>query len=141
VKPQSFESHAHHPVQTYFATVFALIAIVLLAGAWVLGWPTLAAGALSLSIAVAVLISISRSYITRLQDRIIMLEMKVRCAEILPAGQDSRLAELTPKQIVALRFASDAELGSLLDRAVSEKLPPQEIKRAIKSWRPDYLRT
>ena len=57
------------------------------------------------------LVSISRSYIMRLQDRIILLEMKVRCAEVLPAGQDARLAELVPKQIVALRFASDDELG------------------------------
>ena len=83
----------------------------------------------------------SRTYITRLQDRIILLEMKVRCAEVLPAGQDARLRELTPKQIVALRFASDEELGELLERAIREKLPPTEIKRAIKRWRADLLRT
>ena len=83
----------------------------------------------------------SRTYTTALQDRIILLEMKVRCAEVLPAGQDARLAELGPKQVVALRFASDEELGALLERAIREKLPPQEIKRAIKTWRPDYLRT
>jgi hypothetical protein len=60
---------------------------------------------------------------------------------VLAAGQDARLAELTPKQIVALRFASDDELGELLDRAIREKLPPREIKRAVKQWRPDHLRT
>jgi hypothetical protein len=59
----------------------------------------------------------------------------------LPAGQDARLNQLTPKQIVALRFASDEELGALLDRAIREKLSPQEIKRAVKRWRPDHLRT
>ena len=37
---------------------------------------------------------ISRAYIVRLQDRIIMLEVKVRAAEILPAGQDAQLAKL-----------------------------------------------
>jgi hypothetical protein len=77
----------------------------------------------------------------RLQDRIIMLEMKVRCAEVLPAGQDARLNELTPKQIVALRFASDTELGDLLERAIREKMPPSAIKQAVKNWRPDHLRT
>ena len=43
-------------------------------------------GVVSLSLAVAALVSISRTYIVRLQDRIIMLEMKVRCAEVLTAG-------------------------------------------------------
>jgi len=141
VGEQSFARHGHHPVPTYVATVFALGAVIGLVRAWLLDWDTLEVGAVSLSLAVVTLISISRTYIVRLQDRIIMLEMKVRCAEVLAAGQDARLAELTPKQIVALRFASDDELGDLLDRAIREKLPPTEIKRAVKRWRPDYLRT
>ena len=138
---QSFASHAYHPVPTYVAAVFTLAALVCLIGAWVFDWTTLEAGAVSLAIAVAALVSISRSYITRLQDRIILLEMKVRCAEVLPAGEDARLAELTPKQVVALRFASDAELGELLDRAIREKMSPRAIKQAIKHWRADHLRT
>jgi hypothetical protein len=90
---------------------------------------------------VLVNISVARLYSTKLQDRIIMLEMKVRCAEVLPAGEDARLAQLSPKQIVALRFASDAELGALLDRAVRERLTPTDIKRAVRDWRPDLHRT
>lgn len=138
---QSFESHGHHPVPTYIATVFVVAAFIMLVGAWLFSWSTFYPGVVSLSLAVMTLVSISRSYIVRLQDRIIMLEMKVRCAEVLPAGQDARLAELSPKQIVALRFASDPELGALLDRAIREKLPPKEIKRAITHWRDDLLRT
>jgi hypothetical protein len=141
VAEQTFERHGHHPVPTYVASAFALVAIVFLVGAWLFGWATLEIGVVSLSLAVATLIAISRTYTVRLQDRIIMLEMKVRCAEVLPAGQDTRLAELTPKQIVALRFASDDELGDLLARAIREKLPPRDIKRAVKRWRPDHLRT
>jgi hypothetical protein len=141
VAEQSFARHGHHPVPTYVASVFGLVAIIGLVGAWLFDWATLEIGAVSLSLAVATLISISRNYIVRLQDRIIMLEMKVRCAEVLPAGQDARLAELTTKQIVALRFASDDELGDLLERAIREQLPPREIKRAVKRWRPDYFRT
>ena len=138
---QSFESHAHHPVPTYIAAVCAIAAFVMLIGAWQFSWSTFYPGVVSLSLAVIALVSISRSYIVRLQDRIILLEMKVRCAELLPAGQDARLAELSPKQIVALRFASDRELGDLLDRAIRDKLPPKEIKRAITQWREDLLRT
>jgi uncharacterized protein DUF6526 len=138
---QSFESHAHQPIATFVATTFFLIALILLIGAWAFDWPTLYAALLSALCAVATLISLTRTYTTRLQDRIILLEMKVRCAEVLPAGEDARLSELSTKQIVALRFASDAELGALLDRAIREKLPPVEIKRAVKNWRPDLLRT
>lgn len=138
---QSFANHAHRPLMTNAAGAFAITALIFIVGSWVAGWEALYPGLVSLVLAVVVLVSISRVYIVRLQDRIIMLEMKVRCAEVLPAGQDARLSELTPKQIVALRFASDAELGELLDRAIREKLPPKEIKRAVKHWRADYLRT
>jgi hypothetical protein len=138
---QTYETHGHHPVPTYIASVFTLIALVCFVGAWAFAWPTLLAGTVSLALAVGTLVAMSRLYITRLQDRIIRLEMKVRCAEILPAGQDDQLNELTTKQIVALRFASDEELGALLDRVVREKLPPAEIKKVIRNWRPDYLRT
>ena len=79
----------------------------------------------SLSFAVAILVAISRTYITKLQDRIIMLEMKVRCAELLPAGKAALLSKLSPKQVVALRFASDEELGALLERSISDNLPPR----------------
>jgi Family of unknown function (DUF6526) len=60
---------------------------------------------------------------------------------LLPAGEDAKLAQLTKSQIVALRFASDAELSDLLDRAVRDKLSSKEIKLAIKNWKPDLLRT
>ena len=138
---QSFESHAHQPVPTVIASVFTLIALITLIGAWLLDWPTLLPGVVSLALACTVLVAMSRTYTTKLQDRIILLEMKVRCAEVLPAGQDARLSQLTPRQIVALRFASDEELGELLERAIRDRLPPTEIKRAIKRWRADLLRT
>ena len=139
--PQSYARHAHHPVPTYVASVLALVAVAALIGSWAFAWETLHLGVVSLSLAVVVLVAISRTYITKLQDRIILLEMKVRCAEVLPAGQDSRLTDLTPKQIVALRFASDAELGPLLERAIRERMAPTQIKQAVQQWRPDHLRT
>ena len=138
---QSFESHSHHPVPTYVATVFTLVALVASAGAWVFDWATLELAVVAVSCAAAVFVAISRTYITALQDRIILLEMNVRGAGLLTATQRAQLAELSPKQVVALRFASDEELPALLERAVREKLPPREIKRAIKNWRADHLRT
>lgn len=138
---QSAANHAHHPVPTYVATVLWLLAFVLIVGAQYFDWNTLGYGLLALTWAVFVLVAISRRYVVALQDRIIQLEMQVRCARVLPAGQDDLLAELSPKQIVALRFASDQELGDLLQRAVKEQMTPATIKQAVKQWRPDYLRT
>jgi len=138
---QSAASHAHHPIPTYIASALWLAAAIAFGGAMLFGWNTQPIAFACLLLAVFVNISIERVYTTGLQDRIIMLEMKVRCAELLPAGDDSRLGQLTPKQIVALRFASDAELGELLDRAVREQMSPGAIKKAIREWRADLHRT
>ena len=85
----------------------------------------------ALLIAVVVLVICLES-ISRLQQRVILMEMKIRCAELLSAGHDAELSRLTPKQIVALSHASDDELGGLLDRAAREQLTPDLISKAIK---------
>lgn len=138
---QSFQSHAHHPRATYIATVFWLIALVLLIGQAFFGWGTADWTTAAILMTLAPLVAISRWYIVALQDRIIMLEVKVRAAELLNPGQDAQLAKLSPKQIAALRFASDDEFGSLLERAAREDLSPKDIKASIRTWRPDPYRT
>jgi hypothetical protein len=137
---QSFACHSHRPTHTAVVWLFAMVALVLMVqsmrGADTRDWAILAT-----IFAVFELGWISRAYTVKLQDRIIMLEEKVRAAELLTPGQDAHLAKLGPKQIAALRFASDAEFGALLERAARENLPPKEIKAAIKTWRPDLHRT
>jgi hypothetical protein len=91
--------------------------------------------------AVAVLIAISRAYITTLQDRIIRLEMRVRAMALLTPAQQASLTSLDRKRIAALRFASDAELPALLERAVREQMTTDQIKRAVTNWVPDHDRT
>jgi len=61
-------------------------------------------------------------------------------ATLLPEPLRSRIPEFTERQLIALRFASDAELPTLAGRALSEKLSPAHIKKAIQVWRPDYWR-
>jgi uncharacterized protein DUF6526 len=138
---QSYERHTHRPVPTTIVAVLALTALVLMIGYLFFDWQTRDWAMLAVIAAVFVLSGISRLYTVNLQDRIIMLETKVRCAEVLPAGQDANLAKLSKKQIVALRFASDEELGALLERAARENLSPKDIKASIKTWRPDLHRT
>ena len=139
-QPQSFQSHTFHPTAVYTATGFWLIALILLIGQAFFGWNVTGWILAAILAAVAPLVAIGRWYIVRLQDRIIMLEVKVRAAELLSAGQDAQLAKLSPKQIAALRFASDEEFGSLLERAARENLSPKDIKASIRTWRPDLHR-
>ena len=137
---QSFASHTHRPIHTTVVWLFALVALVLMVQS-MRGGDTRDWAIIATILALFELGWISRAYTVKLQDRIIMLEEKVRAAELLTAGQDAHLAKLSPKQIAALRFASDAEFGALLERAARENLPPKEIKAAVKTWRPDLHRT
>lgn len=138
---QSYKNHAHRPVLTGVGFVFVMIAVVSFVQRWRATGDRLSMGLLALCAAVIVLLQISRRYTTRLQDRIIKLEMRVRAAAFLTPEQLRLLGQLHNKQIAALRFASDPELPALLERAVREKLPPNEIKRAVKTWTPDLDRT
>ena len=82
----------------------------------------------------------ARLYALRVQDRVIRLEERLRLAQLLPEPLRSRIPELKEGQLVGLRFASDAEIPKLVERALNEKLSRDDIKKAIQNWRPDYWR-
>ena len=141
-RPQSYAAHAHNPWPTTLATVFATLALVaFLAGGWFDRPAVVQLGLYVLLLSVCALIAISRVYITALQDRIIRLEERLRLKELLPATRHVEIPQLTTKQLVALRFASDHEVPALVTRAIEESLTPKQIKQAIVTWRPDYERT
>ena len=81
-----------------------------------------------------------RSYALKLQNRIILNEMRNRYFHLTGKTFDEKERELKLGQIIALRFASDAELLNLMDRAIAEKITAKEIKQQIKNWKGDYLR-
>ena len=136
--PQTYATHAHRPIAWNIAFVAAVVASgLLISSAW--AERTLQSFALLLLGFVVLLgISLLRIFALRLQDRIIRLEMQVRLTRI---GRAADLGRLSLRQLIALRFASDAELPALIDRAVAEKLDAKQIKQAVKDWQGDYLRT
>jgi len=83
-----------------------------------------------LAFAFVVLALKTRLYALKVQDRVIRLEERLRLSTLLPEPLRSRIPELTEDQLVA----------RLAERAISEKLSPADIKKAIQTWRPDYWR-
>lgn len=83
----------------------------------------------------------ARLFALAVQDRVIRLEMQLRLQNLLPADLRQRIPEFTVSQLVALRFASDAELPELARKVLAENLRERKaIKQLIRSWQPDNLR-
>ena len=94
-----------------------------------------------LSFALILLALASRLQALKAQDRTIRLEERLRYRELLSPELAQKASDLPIGQIIALRFASDDELGELVQQVLDGKLTSQkEIKMAVKNWRGDYLR-
>ena len=140
-KPQTLANHAKFDPPFHFLVAPVLLINVIVVGYYLFRFPGLGGTWLLLvSLALLVLAGRTRSYATHLQDRIIRVEEHLRLAAIVPEPLRSRISELTDAQLVGLRFASDAEVPALVQRAIDEKLSRSDIKKAIVDWRPDYSR-
>jgi hypothetical protein len=83
----------------------------------------------------------SRAQAVTVQDRVIRLEMRLRLRGILPPDLQPSIETLSHRQLVALRFASDAEMAELVRDVLSGKLSTsKDIKTRIKNWQSDSLR-
>lgn len=139
--PQNFSHHTRwDPVFHFFVLpVFAITLIMTIVH--LVRRPGLHSAWLIVVVIAAILAIFKiRMYALKVQDRVIRLEERLRLATLIDPSLCSQIASLTESQLVALRFACDAELPALAARALNEKLPAAEIKKSIQTWRPDYWR-
>jgi hypothetical protein len=140
--PQNYGNHTRwDPPFHFFIVPIVLITLMLRIWSLIQGPVTFTAiWAIVVGLAGVAAVLKIRLYALKNQDRIIRLEERLRLASLLPDPLRGRIGELTESQLVALRFASDAELPGLVEKALAGKLPNKEIKQAIVAWRPDYFR-
>jgi hypothetical protein len=140
--PQTYANHARlHPPFHFFLIPAALVLLVLtivnvvrhydLLESWIL---------LLIGLITPIAIFLIRINPLRAQDRVIRLEERLRLAGLLNEPLRSRIGDLTESQLVALRFASDAEVALLAEKALKEQMKAADIKKAVVTWRADLFR-
>ena len=140
-KKQTYKNHVHYVPLYHYLTFLAMF--ILTAGA-VYNLITCKTEEVLQStlflLLVFTLISVSfhnRSFALKAQDRAVRAEENFRYFVLTGTPLPHRL---TIYQIIALRFASDEELVSLVDKTLRENLTPKDIKQAVKNWKADYYR-
>ena len=135
-KPQSYANHAR------FLPAYHMVAgpILLVYFLWCAYQAVTAPGAGTV-IALIIIFFAARIMTLTVQDRVIRLEMRLRLRELLPPDLQPRIGEFTHKQLVAMRFASDAELPALARKVLEERLTDgKAIKQLVRDWQADTLR-
>lgn len=141
VRPQSFETHRQ--VVPVYLTALGILFLNILWSVYRLVVVASADAFVSLLVAIALLMIAlyARKFALTVQNRLIRLEMRLRLQELLPPDLQGRIKELSHGQLIALRFAGDAELPGLCRRVLDEGLTDKTaIKKLIKDWQADHLR-
>ncbi len=139
---QTYKTHVRWFPPFHFFVLPVLLINVFISG-WLLYRTPSRLGIWERIIAVALFMTAltARVMVLAVQDRVIRLEMRLRMREILPADLQSRIPEITREQCVGLRFASDAELPTLVRKVRAGELKSSsEIKKQVGQWQGDYLR-
>ena len=141
-RDQSYKNHTRLLPPFHFFVIPVFLANVIVEGrrAWLnpsatTGWT------LVVALGLLMVAFLSRTQALTVQDRVIRLEERMRMRQVLPADLQQHIEALSHRQLVALRFASDAELADLVREVVAGKLAStKEIKLRVRTWRPDWLR-
>ena len=144
--PQNFDNHVMTPKGLIKVTLSTLVGVICAvtglfmvkstAGIYLIGAGTVLVGGSTIFG-----LGLARTYSTKLQDRIIRLEMRIRLEKILPADLQASIPTQTIPQLIGLRFASDTEMPDLVRKVVVENIEDRTaIKKMVKDWQGDYDR-
>src|SRR5262249_33664171 len=123
-QPQNYSNHRRF-VPLYHVGVFGVFAINLIWRLIALIRQGVSWEAVLDALVAAALVGLclyARVFALTAQDRIIRLEMRLRLKEVLPADMRGRIEELTPEQLIGLRFASDAEMADLIREVLTNNI-------------------
>ena len=141
-KPQSLANHMKFDPPFHFFVLPVLLVNVIIALWLLVKTPALGtAWNVVFAAALLMLALMARAMTISVQDRLIRLEMRLRLQQVLPPDLVARIYELTPGQLIAMRFASDEELPELTREVLSGNLSTAKaIKMRVKNWQADLLR-
>jgi hypothetical protein len=139
---QTYKTHRRFVPGFHFVTSLFLLLYLGWTGVQLVKHPAVGSAITFLfAVGIVLLFLYARQFPVTVQDRVIRLEERLRLARLLPPDLQGRIEELTPGQLVGLRFAADAEVVGLVRKVLAEGITDREaIKRMITSWRPDLLR-
>ncbi|MDP4282780.1 MAG: DUF6526 family protein [Bacteroidota bacterium] len=140
---QNLKNHARI-VPGYHYLLFLILFVCLVISTWNIfracnhqSGRLVAVAIFGLTISALLLAWYTRSFALAAQDRAIRAEEKFRHFVLTGKLPDSRL---TLKQLIALRFAEDAEFILLAQKAADNNMSPVDIKKAIINWKSDEHR-
>jgi hypothetical protein len=139
---QTYKNHARYFPLFHFFVVPVLVFNFLNTLRHLYATPNRSAAFAALVAFALMMLALSARIMTlAVQDRVIRLEMQLRLRGLLTAPLSGRIHELTRQQLVALRFASDAELADLVRDVLDGKVTTTKaIKLRVKDWQGDFLR-
>ena len=138
-RTQNYGNHKHWVPLYHYLTLSAMGIASIVSIALIVDDPPSAINWLFL-VHSLIVVSVSfhcRSFALKAQDRAVKAKENFRYF-ILTGKRMNQTINM--QQIIALHFSSDDEFPELADRAIRERMSNDDIKRAIKNWRPDYYR-
>jgi hypothetical protein len=138
---QNFKNHPRFVVGWHYITSVALLALLI--GSFINLFHSAKENLYSASLICLIALILlficwfARVFALKAQDRAIRAEENLRhfvlTGKLFPS-------QLRMGQIIALRFAPDAEFLGLVEKAVKENLSNKDIKLAIQNWKADFDR-
>lgn len=140
--PQSYANHRRYLPLFHFVIQPVLLINIVVEGLRLYNYQTpYHVWMVIVAAALAAFTFIARSMSLTAQNRTIRLEEQLRLASLMPHDQRARVNELTPSQLIGLRFAADEEAAELAQRCLAGELRESgDVKRAVTNWRADNLR-